>query len=371
VGDRDKLLEVIGSMYDSILEDSKWLDALQQVAVFTGGIGAFHIVANPLTAAIVHSESVGVDPEVNKRYLQYYAAKDVRIPPALSLSVGHVVTEEVLLAARDLQRSEIYAELLLPFDIPHIMAAWLRKRATAFEVVVMEGSRRRGPFSAQAQSRFSTVVPHLIRAVKLREMLYSVRQQNRAYRAALESLAFGVIMLDERGHVIEATSAAEQVLRAADGLLSRQRRLHAVFSDDDRRLQRLVHEAVTGRAAGGSLTLRRSNERGSLAITTIPLGLREHLAFPQLSALLIVVDPEQTPQPIGTVLEHMFELTKAEAALVATLFDGVTLREAAASLDRSVNTCKTQLKAIYRKTGCRNHAELAKKVLMTALFSHR
>jgi PAS domain-containing protein len=371
VDDELSLLQVVGSLHDSVIDDDKWLGALQQIADFTGGSGAVHIIASPATAEVLHSQSVGLDPVVNERYLQHYAAKDIRIPPAIPLPVGQVVTEQSLVEPRELERSEIYGDLLSPFDIPHVMAAWLRKEAAGLEVVVIEGSHRHGPFSDQAQQRFKLVVPHLVRAVRLRDMLALARRAKHAYRLALESLPFGVIMLNEHGCILDATRAAERTLRNADGLTAVRGRVHATATNDDSRFQRLIHDAVTtgrrARAAGGSIALR--SESGSLSVTVIPVSPQELLVSPQPAALLIVVDPKYAPPPNAGAIQRRFGLTKAEAALAAALFDCSSLREASVALGRSINTCKSQLKLIYQKTNCRHHADLAKKLLMTALVS--
>jgi len=369
------LLDLVGCVYDAALDQTKWSESLQRTADFAGGTGAFHIVANPVTGEIVHSQSVGVDPIVNQRYLQYYAAKEVRIPPALPYSVGRVFTEQQLIEPRALKRSEIYGELLAPFDIPYVMAAWLKKGPAAFEVVVIEGSHRHGPFAHEAREKFALVVPHLIRAVRLREMLHIARQATRAFRTVLDSSPFGVVLLDDRGCILDATLKADSLLRAGDGLMVSRRRVHARCCDDDLVLQRLVSEAVGVRDpryfGGGSVSIQRALTASRLHASIVPLSSHELAVIPEPAALLLIVDPDQSPKPHVETIAIALGLTRAEAALAAALFDGVSLREAAAAMGRSVNTCKSQLKSIYQKTNCRHHADLAKKMLMAALISQK
>jgi DNA-binding NarL/FixJ family response regulator len=71
--------------------------------------------------------------------------------------------------------------------------------------------------------------------------------------------------------------------------------------------------------------------------------------------------------PSADVLREVLALTEAEAELAIALFSGQTLRDAARHLARSINTCKSQLKSIYKKTGSRTHTELAKCLVQVRL----
>ena len=106
----DHLLETIGELYESIVDEAAWPRALEALSDFAGGRGTFYVRADPRSGLIVHSESVGVDPLVNERYLKYYAGKEVRLRPALALPAGLVTTEAMLIERRALEHSEIYAD---------------------------------------------------------------------------------------------------------------------------------------------------------------------------------------------------------------------------------------------------------------------
>jgi DNA-binding NarL/FixJ family response regulator len=370
--DLSKLLNVIGLFYESVIDEEKWPQALQSLSDCVGGTGAFHVIANPQTGVITHSESVGVDPVVNQQYLQYYAAKEVRLAPALPNPVGVVMTENGLIERRALEGSEIYGELLAPNDIPHIMQAWLQKKADAFQTVVIEGSARHGAFQTIAMEQFSLIMPHLVRAARMRELLVSALQSHLAYAQVLETLPFGVIFLDDNGQVIQATLPAEQLLRDADGLVQTRSRVRATHVDDNRRLQQVIQNTVTARvnreASGDTVVVRRVNSLRPLVVTTIPVLSPELLInTPQAAGLMLIVDPERTPQPRLALIQKALHLTKAEAVLANALVTGVPLREAAETLGRSINTCKTQLKSIYAKTGCCSHVDLAKKLMMASI----
>ena len=161
------LINTIGTLYESILDEARWTDALRSLSNFAGGRGTFYLRANPHTGTIRHSESVDVDPLVNERYLRYYATKEVRLLPSLAIPVGQLAVEDMLIDARVLQHSEIYADLLLPFDIPNILMLWVEKTPGLHSAVVIERSYSQGKFSSTELREFSALVPHLMRALKV------------------------------------------------------------------------------------------------------------------------------------------------------------------------------------------------------------
>lgn len=365
------ILAAVGELYESVLDEEKWFPAMQAIYRLVGGHGAFHIIADPSTGAVARSEQVGVDPAVNELYLQYYAGKEVRIPPALAHGVGEVVTEGTLLDRRTYERSEIYRDLLLPYDIPHIMAVWLQRTSRACQAFIVEAGRRHGPFQQDALKKFSAVAPHLIRAARIREALVSARRDRDIRMEILDRLPLGVIFLSETGAVIAASAYAEDVLREGNGLRIRQSRLHAEFPENDRRLQdglfRTCSQSATP-ASGATLAIRQRPPKSGLNVVVVPVTPSPGLTItPQSVAMLIVTDPARAPRARAEVIREALRLTEAESRLATVLFTGASLREAAESLGKSSHTCKTQLKSIYAKTGCRSQAELAKRLLLVAV----
>jgi DNA-binding CsgD family transcriptional regulator len=363
--------DVLGLIYDSILDEARWAEALAATAQFAGGFGAFHVIANPVAGVITHSESVDVDPQVNELYLKHFAGRDLRLAPALAVQPGKVMTEGTLLDAEAFRASELFNDLLEPYDIPHVMFMWLRRRPEAFQTIAIEGSKDRGPFSAQEMARYQQVVPHLMRAARLREMLAEARHAKAAHFAVLNGLPFGIVMLDHAGRIVETTFNAEALLREGDGVLQKAARLRAASREPDRKLQRAIGEALAAHRAhagyGESLAIARSG-RSTLNIRLFAIRSDDRLSLAAQPAVLVVLaDPDRTPMAPAALIQKSLGLTTAETALAQTLLVSASLREAARLLHRSVNTCKAQLKSIYAKTACRSHAQLARKLVLVTL----
>jgi len=75
-------------------------------------------------------------------------------------------------------------------------------------------------------------------------------------------------------------------------------------------------------------------------------------------ALLFVTDPEASqPAPIDLIVQ-VYELTRSEARLAASLMEGRTVAEAASTLGITAQTARTVLKHVLAKTGSHRQSEL-------------
>ncbi|HEY0953618.1 MAG TPA: LuxR C-terminal-related transcriptional regulator, partial [Roseateles sp.] len=121
-----------------------------------------------------------------------------------------------------------------------------------------------------------------------------------------------------------------------------------------------------------ALSVPRTSGEGSylLQLSRLPVGGGR---FGPLEAqageacvIVFITDSERSPEPDAQVLMRLYGLSAAEARTAQALAGGARLADAAAALDLSVNTLKTQLKQIYAKTGCGSRAELARLLLSVA-----
>ncbi len=84
--------------------------------------------------------------------------------------------------------------------------------------------------------------------------------------------------------------------------------------------------------------------------------------------LLIFVSPQLTNE-LRTQLTDMFSLTSAETDIVSALASGVTLQWIADTRGTSVDTVRSQLKSIFRKTGTSGQSDLV-RLILSFCFTH-
>ena len=79
--------------------------------------------------------------------------------------------------------------------------------------------------------------------------------------------------------------------------------------------------------------------------------------------MIFIRDPERKPLPSGEMLRQLFGFSAAEASLAELLAGGLSLDDAAHQLCVSKNTVRTQLNALFSKTGATRQAALIQILL--------
>ena len=244
-------------------------------------------------------------------------------------------------------------------------------RSATMPVCCLLRPRRAGPFEDNDVHALSALAPHIRRALHIRARLAGAEWLTEAQAAALDSLAFGCLVLDRHGAVLSVNRAARDLTGRDDGLAIRNGLLRAAGVGEMSRLRALTLAAgqtASGRSLhpGGALAVARRRGR-PLAVLVLPF--RGGLDAPpgrQPAAIVFVTDPDARRQPANALLRNLFGLTLSEARVAVALLDGDSPETAAERLGRSAHTVRNQLKSVFAKTGTRRQAELV-RLLMAGL----
>ncbi len=208
-----------------------------------------------------------------------------------------------------------------------------------------------------------------------REVTGEVRLAARATaEAALDRLPNGVFMVDAGARILSLNAAARRILAERDGLAAdRQGVCRTESLDEAKALHKLVADAAP-RADGtlsnlsGAMTVTRPSGRRPYSVLVAPMGASGFsVGGRRPAAVIFVGDEDQPAQVQADVLAQFYGLTSTEARLAAELVGGdKSLGEIADEFGVSLNTVKTHLKQVYRKTETKGHSDLVRLVLRGA-----
>jgi DNA-binding CsgD family transcriptional regulator len=182
----------------------------------------------------------------------------------------------------------------------------------------------------------------------------------RADRQIVDGMSDAVLLLDDELQVIHVNAVAAALLNRGDGLALRQRRLVARHPDDDARLQAVLHPAPgLGLSAPENFAVVRRPERRPLLVKAMPLAPPD--ANGSLSGagwMVRIRDPERPRKPDPAILQRLFGLTPAEAAVVSEMLPPRSEDEASRRRGVAKATFRAQLHAAYGKLGVKGRDEL-------------
>lgn len=175
----------------------------------------------------------------------------------------------------------------------------------------------------------------------------------------LDRLPLALILTRADGRIIHENARARALLDGGDALVrTRDGHLTAVSGDDARRLQAAIHAVSHGKdGPEGAVAVRPAEGGAPYSVVIVPAGPGHP------GAALFIAHSESALTISTDRLSALYGLTRAEALVVASLSRGQSLEDIAAERGQQLTTLRSQLKAVFRKTGTRRQSDVIKMVL--------
>lgn len=355
---------IIDDLYAGTLDEAAWNRAIMCIVDLLRASGALLFSLNPASGEILRDENHRLDPSMVEEYRRHWTFEDCRRESLLTIPVGCPATELTLQVPR-WHRSATLNEFCRPHDVPHFMPAWLHKADTKMVVLGLQGSRQRGAFESRDMETFRRLLPHIIRALEIRDRLQRAQIRADALASCLDSVNFGLVVLDAIGRVLDCNAVAQALIRANGGVRCDRDRVLRLREPAGSQLRGWITTGVpSARVLDGFMQVAR---RGALPLSI----LLAPLPNPNSSWiggdprwLLFIFDPERGLQASPELISRDLAITAREAELAALLAAGHNLHSAAQRLKVSGHTARGQLKSIFRKTGLHTQAELIRRIAL-------
>lgn len=205
--------------------------------------------------------------------------------------------------------------------------------------------------------------PHLENTRVLQQRLHIAEQM----ASGFDVLSFAAWILDRDCAVLHANEGAIRLLEHVPGFLRNNGgRLSPIWKEDRAAFLR----AISGTAAdlqgpGDAVVLHDPDGQPSAfcSISRVPQGGYGCWLLPGNACVLLVLTPINSRASVPADLLHQaYGLTRAEAQLAHALLEHGSLAACCKVLGKSRETLRTQLKALFAKTGTHRQAELALKL---------
>ena len=277
-----------------------------------------------------------------------------------------------IIAPPELQRTEYFADYAARHGQHHMLGGNVGLRIPL--PIGLHRDAAAGAFTDVERRALERVLPHLQRALQLRERLALPAGASAIGTAALDALSACVVVVDGTMRVVHANAAGAALTSPGRSGLTVSRaafggtQLSARHRDDNDALRRLVASAASG-GAGGALRVRaRSDdvpEEATLVVLVSPMPRR--LITPGTDLAIIVAREISRPERIpGGMLSELYSLTTAEAAVATALAGGIKAEDVARERGVSLDTVRTQVRTVLRKTNAANLRDFERIVALVS-----
>lgn len=369
MGELDHYSRLIADVYELSGDPQQWGILLEGVTRFIDGRVGQLAVFSLKQPRRPTWRVWGHDHNAYKTFLYRHATEDPRLSYILS-NPGRVICGEDGVDPDQFRASALFREVVEPMDIEHSLVSYFAQEADVMATFCAMRGRAQGPFGSGEKQKLGLVVPHLRRAFELYALLDEAKAKVGDIAAALDIVDAGIFLVDADMRVAHVNRAGEAMVKAGDIVL-RQGKL--AFRDDraTRQVAGAVGQALA--AARGETDLlhaehmevaRTDTEAGPFRVSLHPLPRGEAQArLATRSQIAVVVRaPGRSGADVSRRLQTTYRLTPSEAALAAALAVGASLADFAEQRNVALSTARSQLKALYEKTGTNRQGELVARL---------
>jgi DNA-binding CsgD family transcriptional regulator/PAS domain-containing protein len=364
----EALSDLIGRIYDCALDPGRWPEVLGRIAravdAPVGMIAMHDLVEN----RPIRTFAYGMPAPAVWLYEARYATRN---PIALALATrqveGTVDTLGTLVEAEAWGRSPIYREFVRPLglgDVLGVAALRSARRGVWLGTLRRRAQPRFGPTETRL---FQLLSPHVVRAMRISDILELRAVEAARLTAVLDRLATAFWLVDDQARVLHANAAAQALLLRGGPLRVVRGRLAALRPAEASLLAAAIRDAAAGdftRATQAALPLGDATAGEGLIATVLPLrgaGLPLRGAAPAAAAVC-VQGPAEAPATPLQAFGALHGLTPAELRCLAEIALGRNVPEAAAALGVAATTARSHLNSIFETTGTASQAELVRLV---------
>lgn len=389
--------DVLHAVYNATLKPSDWPTVLQRIALVCRSSHAllYTPMNGPGDGGFVFAHNI---PQSS---IEVWACKSRLEDPFIAAAAarglikggeGRTIDGTDLVPLAHLVKTAFYRDLWAPIGIGRVLSGIVFDSVDAHKMPTVLAVYR-GPddaaFETAEADLLRRIVAHVSRALGVMFHLRDASLQVASSRAALERLGCGVILLSAHGDVLHVNGAAQRSFDTGEhisldvaettsdtvpsGLQAGQGRLRLAprLQSHESALQRLVAGALAPFRSGelthfsDTLVVEDADNRPCCVFHAAPLSRRPSWSLGVSEACAVIflydltardaVDPEQ--------LCALFGLTRAESRAALQVMQGGGASTMAERLGVSINTFKTQLKAVYVKTGTGRLPDLLKLLL--------
>lgn len=365
--DRD-LSTLVSSFYDAVTGASDWAAAGEALCDVIGAQSAVFSVKRG------DGQSVNLlsptDPD-EMDYNNRYRAIDPIRPWAESIQSGGdwlsaVRFSDEILPLEQFRNSEFYRDFARHHGQDYMMIGALGDAGRTLLVLF----RDRIPFSDEDRATLSRLLPHALKTLELGRRLEADQRVATFQAAALDATANCVLVVDAALQVYFANRAASDVIESGNSALTLRRgiirldgrlgQLSARGNPDAARLRQAVADAVVqSRSSSFRLGATPAPDREARDEACYVCPLPNDAAIQGLPAAaglaMLVVQALRPPAgPHPSLLMDLFGMSGSEAAVAVAILGGRSAEEVASERNVSLDTVRTQLRAVLRKSDAAN-----------------
>ena len=293
----ERASEIIGSIYDCVLDPAKWDLVLARICTELELANAVLGVIRLPQGIQIHQSIVGIPAEWLAR-VPDYTGDIVALWGGPQRIQQYPLDEPVIQSEaaghEAMQANRYFREQVAPRGLIDAVAFAMIREANALGNVAFGRHGSFGAIDDEVVSGLRLLAPHFRRAVTISNLFDMKAIEAKTFSAALDTMSTGVILVDENLGIVHANSAAETMLADGDAIRAVKGVATLPTKAASEALQSAVERAARDEASLGQRGIgisARGKAGASCVVHVLPLGkgdLRQGIVQRATAALFLL-----------------------------------------------------------------------------------
>jgi len=365
----EELVDIIGAIYDTVLDRTIWPDVLRRLSLFVDGAASavfWEDAANNQGDA--YFDDGGIPPHYRDLYFSKYVGMNPITIPRFFANVEEPIATADLVPYDEFLQTRFYREWAQPQGLVDFVSVTLEKTARKAAMFGVFRHARHGLVDEAARHRMRLLAPHIQRAVLISKVVDFKRDEAEIFGQTLDGLRAAVILVDAGGRIVRANAAGHTLLSQGHVIRAMNGSLATGSRQADQRLRRIFLAAAEGDEAVGTdgIALPLMGKAGEPYVAhSLPLTSRARRQTGRTHAAVAAIfihkaSLEARSPPVA--IAEAYKLTIAELRVLFAIVEVGGVPEVAETLGIAASTVRTHLGRVYDKTGVARQADLVKLV---------
>lgn len=347
-------LDIVSSIYDTILNPDAWLTAGKKLRQKYHSVYSGLYVYDVRNGALVHSALDGAD----ESFVAEYASEYCYIDPYRESESFMAANPNILLTDKRIhdiffsieknhRQHPYFGEYWHRYDCHHVIGTMYDLPGHLRAGICSPRSASMGAYTQDELEGFEPIRKAFHQAMNLSKHVNQLGSHSAALEQTIKFINQAVYIVDDQRRILSTNEKGNSLLAQQDIVIDRYDRLHATT----KQLQMELAHAVTNAchaALGEQRSISRKLNSGPIEILVCPLQNEQtFLKYYNPRAVVFVLKGQVSNHH---VLSDIYDLTCTEKQVLRLALDGHSLKQIASSRGTSPETVKSQVKSIYNKT---------------------
>lgn len=351
---------IISNLYEGILDQRSQNKALCLLAQLLGSEHVALTTWNKRTNSTRIIQSSGLPEACTRAFQEHFFLLDPSRILVKNIPLGQWYIDSFHFGLKAMDGSEFYQDFMKPFGFGSLSVSPLFSGCEVDSFIAIQYRNIAQSKKGAQLNQLNNLLCHLRRAINLQSNFESIKFQNALFQASLEKVNLPVMFVSGDGRISYVSHQADQLLshRPEIKIIANYFNGCDIFNRKLICAIRLACGLNGPKISTGVRTDVGTKTPFNLLVTPLPLNYECNYQTQQNMALILVQDSRYATLPKKVILNQLYGMTPAEARVAIELIKGSAPKEIAQKADVAISTVRSQMKAIFIKTGASKQADL-------------